>query len=65
MLTGCPTGLGADKLIKITEEYNAVIVCRESCTGIKSVDALVDEEKPPLSHSAKVFPIALFLHDTQ
>ena len=44
MLTGCPTGLGADKVIKITEECGAMIVCRESCTGIKSVDMLVDEE---------------------
>jgi benzoyl-CoA reductase/2-hydroxyglutaryl-CoA dehydratase subunit BcrC/BadD/HgdB len=53
MLTGCPTGLGADKVIKITEECGAMIVCRESCTGIKSVDTLVDEEKPPLEAIAE------------
>jgi len=53
MLTGCPTGLGADKVIKITEECGAVIVCRESCTGIKSVDMLVDEGKPPLEAIAE------------
>ncbi len=53
MLTGCPTGLGADKVIKLTEECDAVIVCRESCTGIKSVDTLVDEEKPPLEAIAE------------
>ena len=53
MLTGCPTGLGADKVIKLTEEYDAVIVCRESCTGMKSVDMLVDEQKPPLEAIAE------------
>jgi benzoyl-CoA reductase/2-hydroxyglutaryl-CoA dehydratase subunit BcrC/BadD/HgdB len=53
MLTGCPTGLGADKVIKLTEECDAVIVCRESCTGMKSVDMLVDEEKPPLEAIAE------------
>ena len=53
MLTGCPTGLGADKVIKITEQCDAVIVCRESCTGMKSVDMLVDEEKPSLEAIAE------------
>ena len=53
MLTGCPTGLGADKVIRITEECNAMVVCRESCTGMKSVDMLVDEDKPPLEAIAE------------
>ena len=55
MLTGCPTGLGADKVIKITEECGAMIVCRESCTGMKSVDMLVDEDKLPLEAIAEKY----------
>jgi benzoyl-CoA reductase/2-hydroxyglutaryl-CoA dehydratase subunit BcrC/BadD/HgdB len=53
LLTGCPTGLGADKVLKMTEECGAVIVCRESCTGMKSVDMNVDESKPPLEAIAE------------
>lgn len=53
LLTGCPTGLGANKVLKLTEECGAVIVCRESCTGMKSVDLNVDESKPPLEAIAE------------
>jgi benzoyl-CoA reductase/2-hydroxyglutaryl-CoA dehydratase subunit BcrC/BadD/HgdB len=55
LLTGCPTGLGADKILKLTEECDAVIVCRESCTGMKSVDMNVDESKPPLEAIAEKY----------
>jgi benzoyl-CoA reductase/2-hydroxyglutaryl-CoA dehydratase subunit BcrC/BadD/HgdB len=53
LLTGCPTGLGADKVIKMTEDCGAVIACRESCTGMKSVDMNVDESKPHLEAIAE------------
>jgi benzoyl-CoA reductase/2-hydroxyglutaryl-CoA dehydratase subunit BcrC/BadD/HgdB len=47
-LTGVPTGIEADKVIKIIEECGAVVVYQENCSGMKPFATLVDEEKPPL-----------------
>ncbi|OIQ11404.1 double-cubane-cluster-containing anaerobic reductase [Neomoorella thermoacetica] len=48
LLTGCPVGLGSEKVIKLVEAGGGVVVCLESCSGIKALEPLVDEEGDPL-----------------
>jgi benzoyl-CoA reductase/2-hydroxyglutaryl-CoA dehydratase subunit BcrC/BadD/HgdB len=45
LLTGCPAGKGSDKVLRIIEECGGIIVCQENCTGVKSLDILVDEDE--------------------
>lgn len=47
LITGCPIGGVADKIIKIIEENNGVVVCYENCSGVKEKSVLVDENKDP------------------
>ncbi|MDP2937461.1 MAG: double-cubane-cluster-containing anaerobic reductase [Dehalococcoidia bacterium] len=48
LITGCPTGNGSDKVLRLVEECGGIIVGQESCNGIKTASILVDEEKEPL-----------------
>lgn len=48
IVTGVPTGLGAEKVLRIIEECGAVVVYIENCAGMKQYIDLVDESKPPL-----------------
>ena len=50
LLTGCPVGLGSEKVVRLLEECGASVVCFESCSGYKTLDMLVDEdeEKDPM-----------------
>ena len=48
LITGCPIGGIADKIIKIIENFGAVVVCYENCSGIKEKSLLVDETKDPI-----------------
>lgn len=43
ILTGCPVGGAAEKVIKVIEETGGVIVAHENCTGAKQYENLVDE----------------------
>jgi benzoyl-CoA reductase/2-hydroxyglutaryl-CoA dehydratase subunit BcrC/BadD/HgdB len=43
MLTGCPVGGDAEKVLRIIEETGAVIVIQESCSGIKPYLNQVEE----------------------
>jgi len=43
LLTGCPVGKGAEKVIRLIESCGGAVVCQENCTGIKSIDLLVEE----------------------
>ncbi|AMK09873.1 double-cubane-cluster-containing anaerobic reductase [Pseudodesulfovibrio indicus] len=47
LLTGCPTGKGSDKLIRIVEELGARVVCMENCSGLKGLPLAVDEQGDP------------------
>ncbi|SHH28945.1 Benzoyl-CoA reductase/2-hydroxyglutaryl-CoA dehydratase subunit, BcrC/BadD/HgdB [Thermosyntropha lipolytica DSM 11003] len=44
LLTGCPVGLGTEKVIRITEELGAAVVAMENCTGYKTLELLADKE---------------------
>lgn len=46
LITGCPMGGVAEKVIGILEENGAAVVTFENCGGAKSLDLLVDEENP-------------------
>lgn len=48
LITGCPLGGATEKIVKIIEENGGVVVAYENCSGIKSVDMLVDEDKEPM-----------------
>ena len=48
LITGCPLGGATEKIIKIIEENEGVVVCYENCTGIKANQELVDESIDPI-----------------
>ena len=43
MVTGCPIGGNAMKVVKAIEENGGNVVCFENCGGAKSVDELINE----------------------
>ncbi len=45
LLTGCPVGIGSEKVIRLLEECGGSVVCFESCSGIKTLEYLVDEDE--------------------
>jgi len=45
LLTGCPVGLGSEKVLRLLEENGGSVVCLENCSGFKTVDTLVDEDE--------------------
>lgn len=46
LITGCPIGGAAEKVIKAIEDNGACVVAFENCSVAKAVDELVDEENP-------------------
>lgn len=48
LITGCPLGGVANKIIKQLEEVGAVVVAYENCGGLKNTERLVDETIDPL-----------------
>ncbi len=49
VVTGVPTGIGAEKVLKIIEDCGAAVVYIENCSGMKQFVTLVDEDKPALA----------------
>ena len=49
LITGCPSGGVASKIIQPLEEAGAVVVAFENCVGIKNFNNLVDEDKDPIT----------------
>ena len=45
LLTGCPVGLGSEKVLRLLEECGGSVVGLENCSGFKTVDMLVDEDE--------------------
>ena len=42
LLTGCPVGLGTEKVVRLTEELGAYVVAMENCSGYKTLELLTD-----------------------
>lgn len=45
LITGSPIGGAALKVVRAIEANGGVVVCYENCSGAKSIEGLVDEEK--------------------
>ncbi|NPV27667.1 MAG: 2-hydroxyacyl-CoA dehydratase [Firmicutes bacterium] len=50
LITGCPIGIGSEKVIQIVEDSGGAVVGLENCSGYRSLHTLVDEDpdKDPL-----------------
>ncbi len=55
LLTGTPIGVGSEKVLKALEEAGASVVALENCTGYKGLDAMVDEDKDPITALAQKY----------
>ncbi len=44
LLTGCPVGLGSEKVIRLVEESGGLIVAMENCSGYKTLELQSDTE---------------------
>ncbi len=42
LLTGCPVGLGTEKVVRLTEELGAYVVAMENCSGYKTLELQTD-----------------------
>lgn len=42
VLTDCPVGLGAEKVVRLTEELGAYVVAMENCSGYKTLELQTD-----------------------
>jgi benzoyl-CoA reductase/2-hydroxyglutaryl-CoA dehydratase subunit BcrC/BadD/HgdB len=55
LITGCPMGIGTDKILEIAEDCGATIVVQENCTGLKSFDRICSEKKDPFDALAEFY----------
>ncbi len=55
IITGCPIGGVADKIIKTIEDAGAVVVAYENCSGAKNLEELIDETIDPVDAIAKKY----------
>ncbi|WP_425449348.1 double-cubane-cluster-containing anaerobic reductase [Dethiothermospora halolimnae] len=55
LITGCPMGGAVEKVIKIIEEDNGVVVSFENCSGVKEKEDLIDESKSPIDAMAEKY----------
>ena len=44
LLTGCPIGLGTEKVIRLTEELGGAVVAMENCSGYKTLELQTSTE---------------------
>jgi len=59
LVTGCPMGMGSEKVIRIIEELGADMVAMENCTGYKTLElqADPDHEDPIMALAEKYIQI--------
>lgn len=59
LVTGCPIGLGSEKVVRIIEELGADMVAMENCTGYKTLElqADPDHEDPIMALAEKYIKI--------
>jgi len=43
LLTGCPVGIGSEKVVRLVEEMGGHVVAMENCTGYKRLELKVDK----------------------
>ncbi len=42
LLTGCPVGIGSEKVIRLVEEAGGTVVCMENCSGYKTLELQIE-----------------------
>ncbi len=57
LVTGCPMSEGTLKLVEIIEEAGGVVVVQETCSGIKPLDPVSEENDPLTAIAEKHFRI--------
>ncbi len=55
LLTGCPVGLGTEKVIRLVEELDANVVAMENCSGYKTLTLQTSMESDPIIALAKKY----------
>lgn len=55
MVTGCPIGGAREKVLRVIEELGADVVAFDSCSGPRTQQVLVDEEKDPYTAIAEKY----------
>lgn len=48
LVTGCPMGGDSLKVIQAVEENGGVVVAVENCSGVKTLDRMIDEDDPDI-----------------
>ena len=48
LVTGCPIGGDSLKVIQAIEENGGVVVAVENCSGVKTLDRMIDEDDPDI-----------------
>ena len=48
LVTGCPIGGDTLKIIQAVEDNGGVVVAVENCSGVKTLDQMIDEEDPDI-----------------
>ena len=46
LMTGVPMAHGAERVLELVEDHGGLVVCLESCTGVKPILEDVDEQAP-------------------
>lgn len=44
LLTGCPVGLGSEKVVRLVEELGSSVVAMENCSGYKTLELMTDNQ---------------------
>lgn len=59
LLTGCPVGLGSEKVVRLLDELGADMVAMENCSGYKTLDILAttDHSDPIMALAEKYLQI--------
>ena len=55
LVTGCPIGVGSEKVLTVLEDAGASVVVLENCTGYKPLASYVDEDKDPIDALAEKY----------
>ncbi len=55
ILTGCPVGIGSEKVITIVEELGGQVVALENCSGYKTLELRAEKKGDPIEALAKKY----------
>ena len=67
LVTGCPIGGDTMKILEGIEENGGVVVAVENCSGVKTLDQMVDETQEDIygAMTQKIFIYRLLYYDAE